>query len=151
MSIEINGDLLECDAQYICHQCNCVTNKPKGLSQALFKKFPWADVYYNRKIRDNPGTIIIRGDGKDKRFVINLFGQFYPGPPKYGSDSKEYRELCFKKGLDEIGKIKGIESLAFPYLIGCGLGGGDWNKYREMINDFAKKYHKIKVYLIKKC
>lgn len=150
MSIEIEGDILNCDIQYICHQCNCVTNKAKGLANDIFNKYPWADVYYNRKIRDKPGSIYVKGDGKEKRLVINLFGQFYPGSAKYSSDSKEMRELWFKKGLDEIAKIKGIDSIAFPYLIGCGMAGGKWEIYKGFLDEFAKNNPKIKVYIIKK-
>jgi hypothetical protein len=38
-------------------------------------------------------------------------------------------------------------SVAMPYLIGCGLAGGDWPTYYRIIQQWAEKYHlKVKLY-----
>jgi len=29
--------------------------------------------------------------------------------------------------------------IGFPYGIGCGLAGGDWKKYKKMLEDFASQ------------
>lgn len=57
-----DGDLLQSDTQYICHQCNCMTTRPKGLARSLFRAFPFADVYSKRLQtgqEDSPGTISV--------------------------------------------------------------------------------------------
>jgi hypothetical protein len=42
-------------------------------------------------------------------------------------------------GLLAIAALPGLHSVAFPYLIGCGLGGGDWQRcvtlrvFREIV------------------
>ena len=57
-------------------------------------------------------------------------------------DSPEEREQWFQQYLDELGKNKKYQNLAFPYKIGCGLAGGNWDHYLPMIEDFAFKYNK---------
>lgn len=134
--IKINGDLLKSNEQYIVHQCNCVTNNAANLAKAVFTKFPYANCYYNRKEKDIPGTIKIFGDGTDQRFVINLFGQYGPGPPKNNFDNKENRYTWFRKGLFEISKIPDLKSIAFPERIGCGVARGNWEEYLEILVKF---------------
>lgn len=86
----------------------------------MFDKFPYADVYSNRTNPDIPGTISIKGNGVLERYIINLFGQYYPGSPKYPNsdlDGTKTREKYFHKCLLEIAKIKNLDSIAFPFKI----------------------------------
>jgi hypothetical protein len=126
-------NLLDDNSQYICHQTNTKTTKGKGLSLAMFRTFPWSDVYTDNKTR-TPGTIEVRGNGKDKRFVIAMYAQRYPGPSKWPNDTNGMREAWFKKCLEEIQALK-PESVAFPKQIGCGLAGGNWDHYLGFIKD----------------
>ena len=53
-----------------------------------------------------------------------------------------------------LGQIRKIitfiyQNFAFPYKIGCGLAGGNWDHYLPMIEDFTVKYQKH-VTLVKK-
>lgn len=61
-------------------------------------------------------------------------------------DSRADRIRYFQSGLDEIAKLKPT-SLAFPYMIGCGLAGGDWPTYRKMLEEFAAKMPETKIVL----
>jgi O-acetyl-ADP-ribose deacetylase (regulator of RNase III) len=154
----INGDLFDATEQYICHQCNSVTTVGANLAQSMFKRFPHADIYSCRKkphIPEDfelPGNIIIRGDGKTQRYVINIIGQYYPGPSKYPNSSRDgwsVRQAAFQTCLDKIAKIPGLKSVAFPWKIGCGAAGGDWIVYRKMIKTFAEKTGvKVRVYKV---
>lgn len=141
MPIEIiEGDILEAKEKYIVHQCNCVSNKSAGLAKFIFEKFPYSDVYTNRTEPDVPGTIKISGDGIKNRFIINMFGQYYPGKPKSSSNIKDdynARSDYFLNCLKQMKYIQDIESIAFPYYIGCGLAGGKWKNYNSMIHQFA--------------
>lgn len=133
-----NGDLLASNEQYLCHQCNCVTQRAAHLSAAVFKAFPHADIYSIRPKghKDKPGTIIVKGDSTH-RHVINMLGQVWPGKPKYPQDRVDghaAREQYFALCLMEIAKM-GADSLAFPYGIGCGAAGGDWEHYWWMLTD----------------
>ena len=62
------------------------------------------------------------------------------------SETYENRFMWFKMCLEEIAKLKPT-SLAFPYNIGCGLAGGNWNQYYPALQEFSAKYPEIKITL----
>lgn len=142
MSIEIvTGDLLNAKEKYIAHQCNCVTTYAAGMAKSIFDKFPYSDVYSNRLIHNHPATIEIMGNGQDQRYVINMYAQYYPGKPKYPNsnlDGQVVREKYFHKCLLQVARIPDLESIAFPWRIGCNLGGGVWEHYLGTLTNFAK-------------
>ncbi len=128
-------DLLEIellDNEYIVHQCNATHNRAYGLSSALFKKYPKANIYsgkYKTNNRD-PGDIIIR----DK--IINLIGQKHQGKPSL-DDTHDMRLNYFQNALQKISNIEGIKRVYLPYKIGCGLAGGNWDKYFNIIKEWS--------------
>jgi O-acetyl-ADP-ribose deacetylase (regulator of RNase III) len=139
MLYEIEGDILTADCKYIAHQCNCKTiGRAAGLARFINEKFPYADMYKRNNDRI-PGRINIMGNGEDERFVINMYAQNYPG--RCNEHEPEFVRLeWFEHCLKEIDRlIEDIDSIAFPYMIGCGLAGGFWWKYHKMIKDFAEK------------
>ena len=132
------GDLFQCKAQCIVHQCNCVTRRPKSLAAAVFQRYPYANIYSRRGegLKDTPGTIMVMVNGTSHVYqvgndwnpiVINLLGQYGPGKPRGANDSREKRYQWFVQGLDAIGQLDNLTNLAFPYRIGCGAAGGNWN------------------------
>jgi len=151
----IKGDLFDTDAKYLCHQCNCVTSRSAHLAYDVFKRYPYADVYSSRKetiiknaisepeviwSKDVPGDILIRGNGKDQRYVVALLGQYYPGFPRYSNstlDGSVARQKHFHQALWKLAQVEDLDSVAFPWQIGCGAAGGDWDVYFKMINNFA--------------
>lgn len=137
----VRGDIFDAKEKYICHQTNCVTNKAAHLAHDMFKKFPYADIYTNRLSPDTPGNIFIKGNGTSERYVINMLGQYYPGISKYPNsniDGIKAREKYFHQCLLRIAKISNIESIAFPFRVGCGIAGGNWDHYLVIIENFAK-------------
>lgn len=164
MITEIKGDIIKFDeAQYLAHQCNCLSLLGKGLAESIFNNFPWANIYANRDINldprhmptgEGPGDIIICGNGKEQRYVINMLAQVYPGKPKYvfgELDGTNVRKSYFKSCLNKISRIKNLRSISFPYGIGCGLAGGDWETYYEMIYHLdALLRNRVEIYLVKK-
>ena len=132
------GDLLDCDADFIAHQCNCVVKRGKGLAAAIFKRFPETDVYSERLENSTPGWNIIRGR------VINMMGQFYPGAPRFENDSAYLRLRWFVECLEGLTTELPLKTekrpirLAFPWRVGCGLGGGSWSKYLGALKRFAQ-------------
>ena len=68
---------------------------------------------------------------------MSWVAQVYPGPPKYGNDTAALRVRYFREALDRLRDVVGPGSVAFPYKIGCGLGGGDWAVYEALLADFA--------------
>lgn len=138
----IAGDLLEASEQYIVHQTNCLSDGgAAGVARLIFNKYPYADCYSDRTANSKPGTIDIRGNGLDQRYVINLHGQYYPGgvyDDNSELDGNIARQKYFYKGLLQISKLENLKSIAFPAGIGCGIAGGDWEYYKGVLTNFAK-------------
>ena len=101
----IEGDILLATEDVIAHQCNCVTKRGKGLADVLFKQFPWADVYADRRsgaVKTHPpGTLEIRGNGvTEKPFIANLFSQYKGGKPLgHHNDTAQQRLQWFVQTL----------------------------------------------------
>ncbi len=149
----VTGDLFEATEKYLVHQCNCVTNKAAHLAFDVFEKYPYADIYTARTQPDQPGHLIIRGNGKDQRYVAAILGQYYPGRPRYPKSSLDgipAREKYFYHGLLRLAQVPDLESVAFPWRIGCGAAGGDWDRYLGKITNFAQyvgeKGVKVRIY-----
>jgi len=148
----IEGDLLDSPEQYIAHQCNCLTQRSTGLAKKIFDKFPYANIYKDRTKPDIMKEIVICGNGDDKRYVINMLSQYYPGVTKYPQsnlDGTEVRKKAFKVCLQKISQIANLQSIAFPYKIGCNLAGGKWEVYRKMIKQFAEENTNVSVRIYK--
>lgn len=144
--IEIVQDsIFNSKEKYLCHQCNCVTKRAAHLSKDVFTRYPYANIYSTRTNPDMPGFPIIKGNGSDQRYVVNILGQYYPGSPKYPDsnlDGTKAREKYFYHALLRLAKVPNLESLAFPYAIGCGAAGGNWDHYLSMITNFANYIEK---------
>jgi hypothetical protein len=78
--------------------------------------------------------------------VINIVGQINPGKPSVG-DSSENRLQFFKNGLESI--PRGIKSISFPMGIGCGLAGGNWNNYLNLIKQFKQNRPETRITIYK--
>ena len=164
---EIEGDLFESPEKYIVHQVNCTTTRAAHLAYHMFKRFPYSDVYTSRngfgdqhhadllmedidanpqtaamlRQEDIPGDILIRGNGEDRRYVIAILGQYYPGFVRYANSEKDgvrARQKYFHQGLWKIAQIPSLESVALPWKIGCSAAGGNWNTYYKILQNFAK-------------
>lgn len=144
---EIVGNLLDSNTKYIAHQTSCmILESCSGVAKSIFNKYPYANCYDNKHI---PGTIEVCGN-EDHRLVINIFSQYYPGKANNSNDSELLRKQWFHNCLLEISKIEGLDSIAFPYMIGCGLAGGNWTWYYKQLNGFSDYVaSKAKVFLYK--
>jgi len=127
-------DLELLDNEYIVQQCNATHNRSYGLSSALFKKYPKANIYNGKYKETNRevGDIIIR----DK--IINIIGQKHQGKPS-ADDTEKMRLNYFKNSLEKISKIEGIKRVYIPYKIGCGLAGGNWDDYFKAIKEWGNE------------
>ena len=160
-----NGDLLQCkNVDFIVQQCNCLTIQSRGLAQSISKVFPDADTYSKRRSdvknvaiaedRDVPGSISIH------KKVINMYAQWRPGrvggpyfshyPESVQPETVKSREKWFLQCLNAISLAFDSEAktFAFPHKIGCGLAGGDWSIYLQMLKDFAEKHPHFKILIV---
>lgn len=133
----VNGNLLEATEDIICHQVNCQGVMGSGIAAQIRKK--WPNVYTDYKLyveryqnlyKSPLGTMQIV-PLPNKQIVCNIFGQ-----DNYGRDKRctsydaLYEALC---SLDIYASTNNL-TIAMPYGIGCGLGGGDWRIVREIIS-----------------
>lgn len=140
MSIEvIPGDIFDSDSYILLHQCNCVTQKSLHFAKDVFDRYPFADVYNNRKEKSIPGTIAVRKDPNGKKIIIALFAQRYPGISKWTNDTYYSREEWIKKCLNEVAKLPNLDlGVSIPKGMGCGAAGGNWDSYLKIIKEFAE-------------
>lgn len=143
----ISGDILNAPDQYIAQQCNCITNTYLGLAKSVVQKFPWADFYSNSNRK--PGTIQIAGNPVlGQRQIIAMFAQYNPGRPSH-FETKKIRVEWFQTCLNLISVIPNLKSIGFPFNIGCGLAGGDWEDYHQMLANFAASNPDVVINLYK--
>ena len=158
----------------IAQQSNCVGCDGRGLADAIAKKLPYGCPYKDRRRmppankfavaddRATPGTIDVRKPppglfGSSRRpLVVCMFAQWEMGLPlKYNRvtpaphDSRQAREGWFARCLDAIAALRPPpESIAFPHQIGCGLAGGEWSRYEQMLLQFAEENPSIHVAIV---
>lgn len=137
----IEKDILTVEKGIICHQVNCMGVMGAGVALQIAQKWPKVLEEYQEYCEDNQYTCL--GDWLDyavtpNLFIANLFGQDSFGEGKqtqYWALSQALRNL--KLGFYEGGFFPNIKSdeIYFPYLIGCGLGGGKWEVVSELIEE----------------
>lgn len=135
----ISGNVLDYVGKnsIVCHQTNCRGVMGSGLAKEIRTKYPKVYIKYKFLCEQvEPcnllGTVqMVEVD--DGVRIANCFGQ-----DRYGRDkmytSYEALESCFKylrKYAES--EVNNIDTVAFPYGIGCGLAGGDWNIVNAMI------------------
>jgi O-acetyl-ADP-ribose deacetylase (regulator of RNase III) len=161
----VEGNLLEAKVDVIAHQINCVTLGPnaKGIAKTIHETFPFADIYTKREITEEKTEFgkayWLKGDESFKPVVLAITGQYFPGKPATvggrSIDTAENRLKMFEKALNQVKidlKENGYKSIAFPYLIGCGLAQGNWDDYKNLIHDFSidvKNDLDVQVYVYK--
>jgi hypothetical protein len=152
----LEDDFVNSTYQYIANTCNCIYVCPPGISMQLTKKFPYADCYQKKDAvlagdvppddRYKLGTVDICGDGKENRFIINMYSQHGCGKPRQYEDfdSKAMRLLWFKTCLEQIRGSKDIREIAFP----CGLGD-PWDDYLAAIVAYATATPQVRVVIVR--
>jgi|GEM_PF-1639821 len=144
------GDLLDFKGDIIVQQCNCLgaVGGLAGVIQRQLKVTPNEEVMNSGHVSSSRliGTIefceIKREVSRKVSFshVVNFFSQYSGGCPS-GNDTREMREKwfssCLKNLRTQIEQRK-IKKIAFPYGIGCVIGGGNWEKYFSLIKEWVK-------------
>lgn len=146
----IKGNLLDAfDRAYvdvIAHQCNCFCNMGSGIAPQIAKRYPnvsKADQKTRQGDASKLGTFTKAwvNHGHSKGIVYNLYGQFRYGGQRMQTnyDALAAALKAMQNDLIKLGKTDCIVGLP---LIGCGLGGGDWEVVSEIINEvFTNEVH----------
>ncbi|CAG2232651.1 unnamed protein product [Mytilus edulis] len=95
--------------------------------------------------RDTPGTIrVFKSPNQLRPDIVCFLSQWDFGTtfiihrkiPPY-KDTRDNRIIWFKQCLERLKELN-VKTVGLPDHIGCGLGGGDWTAYFEIIEKFAK-------------
>lgn len=134
------GNLLDSQAQVIAHQANCLGLMGAGVALAIRNKWPEVfEKYQDYCCRRETEPSALLGTAQpvlvsDGRFVMNLFGQL-------GVRRSAGQELTNYVALETSMqwtaswmKSQGLTTIAMPYMIGCGLGGGNWDTVLDIIH-----------------
>lgn len=159
MLIYKTGDLT--DELVFCHQVNCKGVMGAGLAKQIRAKYPsvyeeYMDLYRKNRAILGMTHMTYLPEGK---VCVSMFAQDGYGRDKQYTDYKAFR-ACLR-GLSEL--LKGwkvftrdgwpdgepYDSIAFPYGIGCGLAGGDWNIISKYLEEFSEEV-KQKVYIVRR-
>ena len=137
---EIHQDILKVSEGFILHQVNCRGVMGAGLARAIADNWPVVEERYHSLSKPNPKypylllgrsqTVHVGG----KLYVVNLFGQ--DGFGRSGVHTN-YAALAkalatFRLGAEVTG-ILTAGPVYIPFKLGCGLGGGDWNRVKPII------------------
>lgn len=143
----IHADILTAKEDIIVHQVNCQGTMGAGLALAIKNKYPLCYKMYRKACADNKPNDLL---GKiqilkmpDGKIIINMFSQL-----NYGRHTRqtnyEIMTQCFDK-IYKYAKLNGL-TVAVPYRIGCGLGGGSWPIVLNIITKRFKDTSIIKFY-----
>ena len=141
----MNGDILNAKETYLVHQVNCVGAMGRGLALAIRNKYPDVFRRYQQyceehRSRELLGKVLLipTDDGK---VICNVFGQ-----NGYGTSTQQTDYAALSKAFMSLATIvPANETMAIPYGMGCGLGGGNWSIVSNMITEIFK-HHSIVFY-----
>ena len=142
-----NGNLLDAPVDYICHQVNCQGRMGSGIAKQIRERWP---VVYDSYIQvASPvwlGCVQKVAIDMPQKTVINMFAQQY-----YGYDGKRYTSYdAFWACLDGIrDSVPKGSKIGFPYGIGCGLGGANWEIISTMIDVVLGDDYDVYIYCLR--
>ena len=134
----IHKDLFESDANILIHQVNTEGVMGAGIARTVKAKYPKVFEKYHKvcksySVDDLLGKVQLLDTG-DGRKICNLFAESLNR--KIEGNRRTNYDAFRRAFLSLLDKVAPNTKLAMPYLIGCGLGGGDW---------------KVIYYIIEKC
>lgn len=141
MILMVEGDILNAKEKTIVQQCNAQGVMGSGLAKQIRDKYPIVYKEY-KKLCDyyTMNHVSLLGlcqviKVNNDRFVANIIGQEY-----YGRDGKRYTNYnALIRGFTRL-FLNTNHDIAISYLIGCGLGGGDWNKIMNILTILSEDF-----------
>lgn len=142
-----DGDLLKSNCNIICHQVNTLGVMGAGIALQIkneyprcFQKYKEICNYFKDKQDELIGRVLLWEDEIPSipiKLIANFFSQIGLGWDVQ-TDYDAFRKCCkevkaklkywFPITLDSF-------KIGFPYKIGCGLAGGDWNIIKQIIEE----------------
>lgn len=128
------NNLFEEEADYLMEQKNCF-HIHGGLSGEMARRYPKAAEADKKTAKGDSsklGTYEIVDCGDIK--VINAYGQYFIGG---GDENSSTDYQAWVKILDTlVPTLQKGSVVKIPFLMGCGLGGGDWNDMEDILIEY---------------
>lgn len=139
----IDGNLFDSNANIICHQVNCQGVMGSGVAAEVKTRYPNVFNVYRQDYIDGNLKLghVSFVTARPDQVIANLCGQ-----DNFGYNGSMYtRYDALQKCLDKVKAYATLEYdvkpvIAFPYLMSCYRGGGDWNVVYKMIEDTFKDF-----------
>lgn len=108
----INKDITTLKKGILLQQVNCQNAMGSGVAKAIYTKWPIVKEEYHKFAKN-----------KKPNDLLGLIQEI------------EINEDLLIRNIKEIANKYSNEIIVIPYLIGCGLGGGNWNYIFKNIKD----------------
>ena len=134
------GNLLDVTQGHIVHGCNAQGVMGAGVAKAIKQKYPDCFMVYRNEYntfglqlgRAYPWTAYCYTD--HKIIIWNAITQQFSGLPGRNI-SYDAIQSCFEQINDSVGNTDDIAKEIHIPMIGAGLGGGNWNIIRTIIEE----------------
>ena len=131
-----NG-ILDITEGIIAHQVNCCNKIGAGVSKAIISQYPIVEYAYHtycegkskEELFGNYQLVMVT----DRLWIANIFSQ-----KDYGNSAKTGQVYTDMEKLTDILKTiidDTVENVYVPDHIGCGLAGGDWLEFTDIMKD----------------
>ena len=144
-----NSNLLDVQEGIICHQTNCIGVMGGGVALQIREKWPKVYKDYSDEcavFKEDPKRLLGHVQDvlvKENLVVANCYGQVFPGHGLM-TDYKAWDTILDK--LKDLSSFFSLD-LHFPWMVGCGLAGGDWAIMRKKIEDaFSSSSHHVYIH-----
>lgn len=133
----VDGDILNCEEDIICHQTNCIGIMGGGVALQIRKKYP--NVYeeyvaFCKQYRVHPAELLGHVqfcNTPDGKVIANCFGQNSTSGSPVLTNYAALEEALYT--VNKFARSRKL-TVAIPYNIGCGIAGGNWATVEEIIN-----------------
>lgn len=136
----------------IAHQCNALGVMGAGLAKQVKTRYPEAyNLYHARTssgLAELGDSVMVKVDDKTNgiMYIANLIGQYGYGTDRVQTDYSmleiAINDMCWWLiNSDSKAYKEGRMVIRFPYLMGCGLAGGDWDKVFSLIETHFRAYN----------
>lgn len=159
MIIYKKGNLLESGCDIVCHQVNCKGVMGSGIAKQIKDKWPKVhedycfniERMYNGDFASRSSDLlgmITWTEVEKGRYIMNFFSQdkFLPRGVCH-TDYEAFTDCCrtLKKFITEYNLDRSNTIIGFPYKIGCGLAGGNWDIVSAIIEREFEGYE-VEIY-----
>lgn len=145
------GNILDATENIIVQSVNHQGVMGGGLAKQISTKYPVIDnenSMYQQMCREmrfediKINGLIAWANIGEQKLIASIFGQ-----DRYGRDKRYTDYVALGNGLDSVrllAKEQG-NSIAIPFMLGSGLGGGKWEIVLDIINDCFKYSPEIEI------